>query len=810
MQIAFCLFKYFPYGGIQRDFIGMARECVSRGFQVRVYTLDWLGDRPDTMTIIEVPSRGMSNHVRYRRFAQWVGGHLARNPVDLVVGMNKMPGLDVYYAGDSCFEEKVRSQRSFWYRLTPRYRLFSEFEQAVFKRDSRTQIFSISDREKQFFQKYYSTPTKRFHRLPPGVGRDRLRPQDYNQVRLRVRSEFGIAEDEHLILFIGSGYIKKGLDRAITAFNNLSIDLKARSRMLILGEDRSTRFDRMISKLNLADRVRILGGRNDVPDFLFAADVLVLPAYDELAGIVIVEAIVAGLPVLVTENCGFAHYVREASAGLIQPLPFVQQDFDKKLERLLVSPEREQWQQNGLLFSSQPEIYQLFEKAVDKIEALLGDISEQGNSTRNHVEQTTPETIGAQVTHNPPNSQKRGSSGIQGGLLLAFCLFKYFPFGGMQRDFRRILACCLAAGYATRVYALSWQGEIPDGVELVIVPVVGVTNHARYARFIRWVLDDLASRPVDLRIGFNKMPGLDYYFAADPCFIEKALEHRSRLYRSTPRYRFFSTVEETVFKPNGETHILYLSDRQKASFQRFYATPDDRFTLLSPGVEKNRQRPENAGLIRQEFRRGFELREQDRLLLMIGSGFRTKGVTRSLRALSKLDGYSGGRVRLMVIGQDNPAPFRKVAERLGVEDRFEIIAGREDIPRFLLGADLLLHPAYSENTGSVILEAMIAGLPVIASAVCGYAHYINDVGAGCVIEEPFEQEEFVTAIANALVNTELRERWSRAGVAFGLSDDIYQMPQQVLSLITQKTRPGRRAGAQNRAGSAEVSARVSS
>ena len=45
-------------------------------------------------------------------------------------------------------------------------------------------------------------------------------------------------------------------------------------------------------------------------------------------------------------------------------------------------------------------------------------------------------------------------------------------------------------------------------------------------------------------------------------------------------------------------------------------------------------------------------------------------------------------------------------------------------------ADLLIHPAYNENTGTVLLEALVAGLPVLVSAVCGYAHYIAEADAG--------------------------------------------------------------------------------
>ena len=44
--IAFCLFKYFPYGGLQRDFLRIALETQARGFNIRVYTLEWEGDLP--------------------------------------------------------------------------------------------------------------------------------------------------------------------------------------------------------------------------------------------------------------------------------------------------------------------------------------------------------------------------------------------------------------------------------------------------------------------------------------------------------------------------------------------------------------------------------------------------------------------------------------------------------------------------------------------------------------------------------------------------------------------------------------------
>ena len=121
MTIGFCLFKYFPHGGIQRDMMKIAKECLRRGYAVRMYVIRWNAELPKDMDVQIVPVDALTNHRLYERYAEWVHAHLATHPVDLLMGMVKMPGLDVYYAGDSCYEEKARTQRNGLYRLLPRY-----------------------------------------------------------------------------------------------------------------------------------------------------------------------------------------------------------------------------------------------------------------------------------------------------------------------------------------------------------------------------------------------------------------------------------------------------------------------------------------------------------------------------------------------------------------------------------------------------------------------------------------------------------------------------------------------------------------
>ena len=366
---------------------------------------------------------------------------------------------------------------------------------------------------------------------------------------------------------------------------------------------------------------------------------------------------------------------------------------------------------------------------------------------------------------------------------LAFVLYKYFPFGGLQRDFMRIALECQQRGHTIRVYTLIWEGDVPPGFEVLVAPVKAIFNHRRNEKLTDWMNADLAKRPVDRLIGFNKMPGLDVYYAADGCFEDKAQTLRHGLYKHWGRYRHFAAYERAVFARDAKTEVLMISEVQQPLFIKHYDTPLERFHLLPPGISQDRRAPENAAEIRAEFRREFKLGDDDLLLVQIGSGFKTKGVDRSLKALAALPSELRKRTRLFVIGQDDPKVFQLQSTALGLSDNVTFMKGRSDIPRFLLGADLLIHPAYNENTGTVLLEALVAGLPVLVSAVCGYAHYIAEADSGLVLDEPFEQSQLNKFLARMLKDDAARDVWRRNGLAFADTADLYSMPQRAADVI---------------------------
>ena len=102
--IALLLFKYFPYGGLQRDFLEITKELLRRNFNLKVVTGRWEGEKPKELEIIEVGSKCLTNHKKNINFFQRASLFLKEINPNLIFGFNKMPELDVYLAADTCFK----------------------------------------------------------------------------------------------------------------------------------------------------------------------------------------------------------------------------------------------------------------------------------------------------------------------------------------------------------------------------------------------------------------------------------------------------------------------------------------------------------------------------------------------------------------------------------------------------------------------------------------------------------------------------------------------------------------------------------
>ena len=366
---------------------------------------------------------------------------------------------------------------------------------------------------------------------------------------------------------------------------------------------------------------------------------------------------------------------------------------------------------------------------------------------------------------------------------IALAIFKYFPHGGLQRDFMRIVHELLKRGHDVTAFTSRFDGEIPAGLKVEFLKLTSWSNHGKAVEFER--LFNAAAKGFDVKFAFNRIAGADFYFAADNCIKSEALAvYPEWFLKISPRHRSILKQEEKIMTPDGDTRIFYIVDKQKKDYQKFYQTPDERFIYLPPGLNDSCFRTAEAETLRMKKRQELKLADDEILLLLIGSFFEGKGADRLITAVGALPENIKEKCRIAIVGN---MP-RKVCEKLcrisGIPAEHLIMPGAtEDVPLWLLAADLMVHPARKEATGTVIVEALAAGLPVIASSECGFANFAAEAG-GCALQLPFVQEELNSCLQEFLAPEKLALIKEQA-VAYSAKADFRRRAAAAVDLLEQ-------------------------
>jgi glycosyltransferase involved in cell wall biosynthesis len=160
---------------------------------------------------------------------------------------------------------------------------------------------------------------------------------------------------------------------------------------------------------------------------------------------------------------------------------------------------------------------------------------------------------------------------------------------------------------------------------------------------------------------------------------------------------------------------------------------------------------------------GVEPRGRAPLALALGRLHPNKGFDLLLEALA-----ATREVTLWIAGEGPLRPrLERLATRMGIVGRVRFLGWREDVPRLLAAADLLVCPSLHEPLGNVVIEAWSAGLPVVATASDGPAALIRDGESGILVPLPGSRGGGPQALANAIervcADPALRARLGRAG-----------------------------------------------
>jgi len=354
---------------------------------------------------------------------------------------------------------------------------------------------------------------------------------------------------------------------------------------------------------------------------------------------------------------------------------------------------------------------------------------------------------------------------------IAFAIVSLFPGGGLQRDCVEIAKLVRHQGHEVvihtcRLHDFALAGDIP----ILLLQNAAKTNHTRQLQFASNVLKETAGR-YDLLVGFDKLLDLDVLYCADPSMAYRVM--KSPPLQLLPRYRTYARIEKSSFAPDTKTKLILLSDNQTSEYRSAWQTELDRIVVIPPTLTLARRRPEEReNGVRQALRSSLGLAADEWVWLSIGVQPDTKGFDRTLRALTK---FPDAKLLIAGLNETNRASLNLVRRtgRVEVADRVKWLGHREDISQLMAAADVLVHPARYDTTGTVILEAVANGLPVITTAACGHARHVDAAGAGIVIREPFEFPLFIAALEHAQ-SPARRRIWSEAGAEYGKNPLLYQ------------------------------------
>jgi UDP-glucose:(heptosyl)LPS alpha-1,3-glucosyltransferase len=156
---------------------------------------------------------------------------------------------------------------------------------------------------------------EKLHVIYSGVDLDHFHPRLRETLRGPARADLGCQPRDTVFLHVGSGFARKGLAAAIDA---LAAARNPGFRLAVAGRDRDLeKFTKRARAAGVADRVRFLGGREDVRPLYAAADCFILPSrYDPFPNTAL-EALAMGLPAIVSRRCGAAEIIESGANGWV-------------------------------------------------------------------------------------------------------------------------------------------------------------------------------------------------------------------------------------------------------------------------------------------------------------------------------------------------------------------------------------------------------------------------------------------------------------------------------------------------------------
>jgi UDP-glucose:(heptosyl)LPS alpha-1,3-glucosyltransferase len=327
VRIAFVVEHFSPQqGGAEQYAWGLARWLAEAGHTLEVFALRAAAgvDFARALHLRDLPAGWGPS--RLERMARVFDAALEGASYDVVQGFNHVRSGDVLCLGGGvhrAFERcsamsapgaLARAVRAWSYRLLPRYGARRRNEARQFE-DPHRRFIAVSRRVAADMSRHYPSCANRVRLIYPGVDLGRFNPEEAAARRRGARLRFSLSDRTTALLFVSNNYRLKGLHDLIRALPEARRRLGGGPlKLLVVGRGRAGPFTRLAAAAGVGGDVVFAGAVDDPRDAYAAADVLVHPSYYDAFGLVGLEAMACGLPLVLSRQCGVSEIADERGA----------------------------------------------------------------------------------------------------------------------------------------------------------------------------------------------------------------------------------------------------------------------------------------------------------------------------------------------------------------------------------------------------------------------------------------------------------------------------------------------------------------
>jgi UDP-glucose:(heptosyl)LPS alpha-1,3-glucosyltransferase len=328
-------------GGTERILYRTAEGLRDRGHEVHLFCGEFVIEPPAGTFGHRVPSLRWPRTARLLTFAYLAPGFIARHGCDVVVSFDRMVAQDIFRSGGGphrTFLEKMRRAenlpRKIWYGLAPYHRALLAVERRQMGDGGSKKIIAVCDQIGREIAEAYGIPNGKVVVLHNGIDLERFHPRRRDNEGRKLRDSLQIPPDARVVVFVGTGFRRKGLDRLLQLWES---DGFKSIYLLVVGNDSKLSYYRNRWARN---EIIFAGPQPLVENYYAAADLLVLPSIQEAFGNVALEALASGLPVVASAGVGA---LDQASDDLRQGLLGDVENPEELKSKILSLIERERW-----------------------------------------------------------------------------------------------------------------------------------------------------------------------------------------------------------------------------------------------------------------------------------------------------------------------------------------------------------------------------------------------------------------------------------------------------------------------------------